>query len=76
MRQREGAKLRDDVLSRLDTIDKLVSAVESEAPNTVAESVRSCKVSDFYLYRIVFEAKSADLNKKKTAHGMCAVCKI
>ena len=37
MRQREGAKLRDDVLSRLDTIDKLVSAVESEAPNTVAE---------------------------------------
>ena len=37
MRQREGAKLRDDVLSRLNTIDKLVSAVESEAPNTVAE---------------------------------------
>lgn len=37
MRQREGAKLRDDVLSRLDTIDKLVYAVESEAPNTVAE---------------------------------------
>lgn len=37
MRQREGAKLRDDVLSRLETIDWLVSAVETEAPKTVAE---------------------------------------
>ena len=37
MRQREGAKLRDDVLSRLETIDRLVSAVETEAPKTVAE---------------------------------------
>ena len=37
MRQREGAKLLDDVLSRLETIDRLVSAVETEAPKTVAE---------------------------------------
>ena len=37
MRQREGAKLRDDVLSRLETIDRLVSTVEREAPKTVAE---------------------------------------
>ena len=37
MRQREGAKLRDDVLSRLNTIDTLVSTVENEAPKTVAE---------------------------------------
>ncbi|MGM9587147.1 MAG: YicC/YloC family endoribonuclease [Candidatus Limivicinus sp.] len=37
MRQREGAKLRDDVLSRLETIDRLVSTVETEAPKTVAE---------------------------------------
>lgn len=37
MRQREGAKLRDDVLSRLETIDRLVSTVENEAPKTVAE---------------------------------------
>ena len=37
MRQREGAKLRDDVLSRLETIDRLVSAVETEAPKTLAE---------------------------------------
>ncbi len=37
MRQREGTKLRDDVLSRLETIDRLVSAVETEAPKTVAE---------------------------------------
>lgn len=36
MREREGEKLRDDVLSRLDTIDRLVSAVEAEAPKTVA----------------------------------------
>ena len=37
MRQREGAKLRDDVLSRLETIDRLVSTVERDAPKTVAE---------------------------------------
>lgn len=37
MRQREGGKLRDDVLSRLATIDELVSTVEREAPKTVAE---------------------------------------
>lgn len=35
MRLREGEKLRDDVLSRLDTIDALVSAVECSAPETV-----------------------------------------
>lgn len=37
MRQREGEKLRDDVLSRLETINALVSAVEEKAPETVAE---------------------------------------
>lgn len=37
MRLREGEKLRDDVLNRLDTIDALVRTVEEEAPNTVAE---------------------------------------
>ncbi len=37
MRLREGEKLRDDVLNRLDTVDTLVSAVEREAPNTVAK---------------------------------------
>lgn len=37
MRLREGEKLRDDVLSRLDTIDALVRTVEEEAPKTVAE---------------------------------------
>lgn len=37
MRLREGEKLRDDVLNRLDTIDALVRRVEEEAPNTVAE---------------------------------------
>lgn len=35
MRLREGEKLRDDVLSRLETIDALVSAVERSAPETV-----------------------------------------
>lgn len=37
MRLREGEKLRDDVLSRLRTIDALVAMVEREAPKTVAE---------------------------------------
>lgn len=37
MRLREGEKLRDDVLSRLSTIDSLVSTVEAEAPKTVAQ---------------------------------------
>lgn len=37
MRQREGEKLRDDVLSRLEMINALVSAVEEKAPETVAE---------------------------------------
>ena len=37
MRVREGEKLRDDVLNRLETIDRLVSAVEEKAPETVKE---------------------------------------
>ena len=37
MRLREGEKLRDDVLNRLETIDALVSTVERESPKTVAE---------------------------------------
>lgn len=35
MRLREGEKLRDDVLSRLKTIDELVCTVEHAAPETV-----------------------------------------
>ncbi len=35
MRQREGEKLRLDVLSRLGTIDSLVAQVEEKAPETV-----------------------------------------
>ena len=37
MRLREGEKLRDDVLNRLNAVDTLVSAVEREATNTVAK---------------------------------------
>ncbi len=37
MRLREGEKLRDDVLKRLQVIDALVGTVEREAPKTVAE---------------------------------------
>lgn len=37
MRLREGEKLRDDVLSRLETIERLVTVIETEAPKTVAE---------------------------------------
>lgn len=37
MRFREGEKLRDDVLARLETISRLTGAVEENAPKTVAE---------------------------------------
>ena len=37
MREREGAKLRDDVVSRIDTIERLVTRVEEESPRTVAD---------------------------------------
>ena len=37
MRLREGEKLREDVLSRLETIERLVEMVEEKAPETVAE---------------------------------------
>ena len=37
MRLREGERLREDVLNRLQTIDALVSTVEEKAPETVAE---------------------------------------
>lgn len=49
MRVREGAKLRDDVLGRLSTIDALVSTVEMESPRTVAE------------YRARLESKMAEV---------------
>lgn len=37
MREREGARLRDDVLSRLDEIIKNVEFIEERSPQTVAE---------------------------------------
>ncbi len=37
MREREGARLRDDVLSRLDEIMKNVEFIEARSPETVAE---------------------------------------
>ena len=37
MREREGARLRDDVLSRLDTIIENVEFIEERSPQTVAE---------------------------------------
>lgn len=49
MREREGAKLKDDVLYRVDVIDKLVSVVEENAPLTVAA------------YRARLEAKMAEV---------------
>ncbi len=36
MRRREGMKLREDVLSRLETIECFISQVEEKAPETVA----------------------------------------
>ena len=49
MREREGAKLREDVLGRLGTIEALVGIVERESPKTVAE------------YRSRLEAKMAEV---------------
>lgn len=49
MREREGQKLRDDVLNRLGTIDALVSAVEKASPETVVA------------YRARLEAKMAEV---------------
>ncbi len=49
MRLREGEKLRDDVLLRLETIDALVTTVERESPKTLAE------------YRARLEAKMAEV---------------
>ncbi len=49
MREREGAKLRDDVLSRLAVIDGLVGVIERESPKTVSE------------YRARLEAKMAEV---------------
>lgn len=37
MREREGEKLRDDVLGRIDEIGRLTGIVEERAPQTVAE---------------------------------------
>ena len=37
MRAREGDKLREDVSSRLDTIERLVGEVERRSPETVRE---------------------------------------
>lgn len=49
MREREGQKLRDDVLNRLGTIDALVAAVEKASPETVDA------------YRARLEAKMAEV---------------
>ena len=49
MRRREGDKLMADILSRLETIESLVSVVERESPRTVAE------------YRASLEQKMADV---------------
>ena len=37
MREREGEKLREDIASRVDTIERLVTRVEEESPRTVAD---------------------------------------
>ncbi len=37
MRSREGQKLSDDILTRADTIERLVTLVEESSPQTVEE---------------------------------------
>ena len=49
MREREGTKLKEDVLSKLSSIESLVSTVEAEAPKTVAD------------YKARLEAKMAEV---------------
>lgn len=49
MREREGEKLREDILNRLSVIDSLVARVEEESPRTVAE------------YRARLEAKMSEV---------------
>lgn len=49
MRLREGEKLRDDVLSKLGTIESLVSVIEQESPKTLAD------------YRARLESKMAEV---------------
>ena len=49
MREREGQKLREDILSRAGTIGRLTSFVEEQSPKTVSE------------YRARLEAKMRDV---------------
>ena len=49
MREREGQKLREDILSRAETIGRLTSFVEEQSPKTVSE------------YRARLEAKMRDV---------------
>ena len=49
MREREGQKLREDILSRAETIGRLTSFVEEKSPKTVSE------------YRARLEAKMRDV---------------
>ena len=64
MREREGEKLREDVLERLDTIERLVTQIELVSPQTVEDYrnrlySRLCEVlsqNDIDEQRIVTEA--------------------
>lgn len=49
MREREGARLAEDILNRADTIESLVACVEERSPQTVSE------------YRARLEAKMAEV---------------
>ena len=49
MREREGARLAEDILSRADAIEQMTALVEERSPQTVAE------------YRLRLEAKMAEV---------------
>lgn len=53
MRTREGQRLAEDILSRADTVEQLVSFVEERSPQTVAD------------YRVRLEAKMAEVLENK-----------
>ncbi|MBQ4100239.1 MAG: YicC family protein [Oscillospiraceae bacterium] len=59
MRSREGVRLREDILGRVDTILSLVSKVEEEAPKTVANyrDKLTQKINDILENKSIDEAR-------------------
>lgn len=68
MREREGERLREDVLSRADTILKAVSAVEERSPRTVQEHMQKVEVR----MRELLDGAAVDENRLLTEAAIYA----